>query len=76
MTEREQILNWARKSCNNPTLMDGGDFAYAIDQIISAMAQAGVTSESIDGLSQSFGANEGGLTIKSILSPYRRAKFL
>lgn len=76
MTEREQILNWAKKYCYNPDLVDEGDFAYAIDQIVSAMAQAGVTSESIDGLSQSFGVNEGGLSIKSILSPYRRAKFL
>lgn len=76
MTEREQILNWSKKSCNNPDLLDDGDFAYVIDQIIESMAKAGVTSESIDGLSQSFGTNEGGLNIKSILSPYRRVKFL
>lgn len=76
MTEREQILLWAQKMCNNPSLADEGDFAMAIDQILEAMAQAGVTSESIDGLSQSFGKNDGGIDIKSVLSPYRRLKAL
>lgn len=76
MTEREQILNWAKKACNNPKLTDEEDFALIIDQIIESMAQAGVTSESIDGLSQSFGVNEGGLDLKRLLSPYRRLKAL
>lgn len=76
MTEREKILEWCKLYCNNAALIDSGGFSYAIDQLSEAMARTGVTSESMAGMSQSFGANEGGLDIHGLLSPYKRFKSL
>ena len=76
LAERENILNWSKKYCNNAKLTDADDFAYVIDKTIEAMEHAGVTSESMAGMSQSFGTNIGGFDIRSLLSPYKKLKSL
>lgn len=76
MTEREKIIEWCKSYCNNTSLTDSGGFSYAVDQLTEAMGRAGITSESMAGMSQSFGKNEGGFDIHGLLSPYKRFKSL
>jgi len=76
MTERQKLLAWCKKYCNNPDLIDADDFSYALDQLETSMASIGVTSESLSDMSQSFGVNESGMSIKNVLAPYKRLKML
>jgi pyruvate-formate lyase-activating enzyme len=71
---REYVLIWAKKYCNNDTLTDTEDFSVVLDILIETLERAGVTSESLGGLSQSFG--ETYLNIQKILSPYKRVKMI
>ena len=76
MTEREQVLAWCRLYCNNPLLTDWGDFTFILDKIIEAMTHAGITSETMGGMSQNFAKNEGGFDIHGLLSPYKHLKMI
>ena len=70
---RNQILEWCKLYCNNPSLTDDGAFAYVLDRLEEAMQRLDVQSESLSDLSQSFGNIEG-LNTKSLLAPYKRVK--
>lgn len=72
---REHLLMWCRKKTNNPTLEDKEDFSLVLDNMIDIFERVGITSESIADLSQSFNT-ETQKDILSMLSPYRKAKFL
>ena len=76
MTEREKILAWCKLYCNNATLVDTEGFSYVLDNLVAEMSRLGVTSESLSDMSQSFGSNDAGMSIKSLLSPYSRLKML
>jgi len=76
MTDREKLLAWCKLYCNNSTLVDGADFSYVLDNLTAEMERVGITSESLSDMSQSFGSNDAGVSIKSLLSPYRRLKML
>lgn len=76
MTEREKILQWCKLYCNNTTLVDAEGFSYVLDNLLSEMTRLGVTSESLSDMAQSFGTNDAGMSIKSLLSPYSRLKML
>ena len=69
---RAYILIWCKKFCNNPNLTDAEDFSIVLDTVIETLERAGVTAESIGGMSQSFG--ETYMTIGKMLSPYKRLK--
>lgn len=73
--ERQNLLEWCKLKTNNSKLKDEGDFKMVIDILIGIFENLGVTSESIDGLSQSFSADAYRDIIK-LLSPYRKAKFI
>ncbi len=73
--DRNNLLLWCRKKCNNETLEDTEDFSLVLDNIIDMISSIGVTSESIGDLSQSFGTDKH-KEIMLLLSPYRKAKFL
>lgn len=73
--DRNNLLLWCRKKCNNVTLEDTEDFSLVLDNIIDMISSIGVTSESIGDLSQSFGTDKH-KEIMLLLSPYRKAKFL
>ena len=76
MTEREKLLQWCKLYCNNSTLTDTEGFSYVLDNLVSEMTRLGVTSESLSDMAQSFGTNDAGMSIKSLLSPYSRLKML
>ncbi len=76
MTDREKLLEWCKLYCNNATLVDAEGFSYVLDNLISEMSRIGVTSESLSDMAQSFGSNDAGMSIKSLLSPYSRLKML
>ena len=76
MSEREKILSWCKLYCNNATLVDTEGFSYVLDNLVSEMSRLGVTSESLSDMAQSFGTNDAGISIKSLLSPYSRLKML
>jgi hypothetical protein len=69
---RDYVLIWARKFCNNPDLADEEDFSIVLDILIDTLERAGVTSESLGGMSQSFGDTY--FSVQKILSPYKRLK--
>ena len=69
---REYVLIWVKKFCNNPDLVDEDDFSIVLDALIEGMERAGVTSESLGGMSQSFGDTY--INLQKILSPYKRLK--
>ena len=54
----------------------GKEFNDVLDQLETSMASMGVTSESLSDMSQSFGVNESGISIKNALAPYKRLKSL
>ena len=76
MTDREKLLEWCKLYCNNATLVDTEGFSYVLDNLVAEMSRLGVTSESLSDMSQSFGSNDAGVSIKSLLSPYSRLKML
>jgi len=76
MTDREKLLEWCKLYCNNYTLTDTSGFSYVLDNLESEMERVGVTSESLSDMSQSFGSNDAGMSIKNLLSPYSRLKML
>ena len=69
---REYVLIWVKKFCNNPDLVDEDDFSIVLDVLIESMERAGVTSESLGGMGQSFGDTY--INLQKILSPYKRLK--
>lgn len=73
--DRHNLLFWCRKKCNNETLTDAEDFSLVLDQLLGMLENVGITSESIDGLSQSFSADMN-KEMMILLSPYRKVKFL
>lgn len=73
MTDREKLLAWCKKYCNNPDLTDAEDFALVLDNLTSIFEKAGVTSESLSDMSQSFGADTA-FRVRDMLSPYKRLK--
>ena len=75
MTEREKLLDWCKKKCNNAELVDADGFSLVLDRLEKLFASAGITSESLGDYSQSFGATLD-TTIMGILSPYKRLKML
>lgn len=76
MTDREKLLEWCKLYCNNATLVDEAGFSYVLDNLTTEMERVGVTAESLSDMSQSFGSNDAGVSIKSLLSPYSRLKML
>lgn len=76
MTDREKLLQWCKLYCNNSTLVDTEGFSYVLDNLISEMSRLGVTSESLSDMAQSFGSNDAGMSVKSLLIPYSRLKML
>ena len=75
MTDREKLLDWCKKKCNNPELLDENGFSIVLDRLEKLFASAGITSESLGDYSQSYGATLD-TTIMGILSPYKRLKML
>lgn len=73
MTDREKLLAWCKKYCNNPDLIDAEDFALVLDNLASIFEKAGVTSESLSDMSQSFGTDTA-FRVRDMLSPYKRLK--
>lgn len=73
MTDREKLLAWCKKYCNNPDLVDAEDFALVLDNLTSIFEKAGVTAESLSDMSQSFGADTA-FRVRDMLSPYKRLK--
>lgn len=73
--DRNNLLFWCRKKCNNSNLEDIEDFSLVLDRLMGMMENVGITSESIDGLSQSF-SSDLQKDMMLLLSPYRKAKFL
>lgn len=75
MTDREKLLLWCRKYCNNQALEDEDDFSLVLDNITDLFEKAGINSESIGDMSQSF-SPETAFRIRDMLSPYKRLKVL
>lgn len=75
MTDREKLLIWCRKYCNNLSLEDEEDFKLVLDSMETIISNAGVTHESLSDMSQSFG-KETALSVRDLLSPYKKVKFL
>lgn len=73
--DRNNLLLWCRKKCNNVTLEDTEDFSLVLDQLIEMVDKVGISSESIGDLSQSFSPDMN-KEMLSLLSPYRKVKFL
>lgn len=73
--DRDKLLLWTHKKCNNTRLEDKDDFSLVLDQLIEILERAGVQSESIGDLSQSFNSDTR-VEINNLLSPYRKARFL
>lgn len=73
--DRTKLLEWCKLYCNNPNLVDGGAFSIVLDNLTDIFQQAGITSESLGGMSQSFGADTA-FTVRSMLSPFKRLKSL
>jgi len=69
---RAYVLIWCKKFCNNPDLVDEEDFSVVLSEVINTLERAGVTSQSLSDMSQSFG--ETYMTIGKMLSPYKRLK--
>jgi hypothetical protein len=57
-------------------LVDESGFSYVLDNLESEMERVGVTAESLSDMAQSFGSNDAGMSIKSLLSPYSRLKMI
>lgn len=75
MTDREKLLLWCIKYCNNPNLVDEEDFSLVLDRLGDVTKQAGISSESLGDYSVSF-SKETAYTIRDMLSPYKRLKLL
>lgn len=73
MTDREKLLAWCKKYCNNPDLVDAEDFALVLDNLTIIFEKAGVTAESLSDMSQSFGTDTA-FRVRDMLSPYKRLK--
>jgi hypothetical protein len=71
MDDRKKLLLWCRKFCRNPHLEDKEDFSLVLDNMTEIFSHAGITSESLSDMSQSFG-KETAFQVSSMLSPYRR----
>lgn len=76
MTDREKLLAWCKKYCNNPDLTDSEDFALALDRLTDIFAKAGISTESLSDMSQSFSTKFGSFRINDVLSPYKRLRAL
>lgn len=72
---RDKLLLWCIRKCNNPLLEDTGGFSFVLDQLLEIFERTGISSESIDGLSQSF-SSDINKEIRDLLSPYRKARFI
>ena len=72
---RANLLEWAKKYCNNPSLTDSGDFAMVLDKMEKVLESSGVASESLGDYSVTFDKNSA-LGMKQLLSPYKRLKML
>ena len=75
MTDRDKLLDWCKKKCNNLDLVDDNGFSIVLDRLEKLLASAGITSESLGDYSQSYGATLD-TAIMGILSPYKRLKML
>ena len=75
MTDREKLLLWCRKYCNNASLEDEEDFKLVLDKMIDVFDRAGIASESISDMSQSF-SRETSFAVRDMLSPHKRLKVL
>jgi len=75
MTDREKLLLWCIRYCNNPNLTDTDDFALVLDNITDLFQKAGINSESIGDMSQSF-SSDTAFRVRDMLSPYKRLKVL
>ena len=73
--DRTKLLEWCKLYCNDSTLVDDGAFSIVLDNLIDLFQHAGVTNESLGGMSQSFGADTA-FTVRSMLSPFKRLKSL
>lgn len=74
--DRFELLLWCRKKCNDDKLEDVGDFSLVLNEVERFFRNTGIQSESIGGvLSQSFSA-ETQKELNTLLSPYRKARFL
>ncbi len=73
--DRLNLLLWCRAKCNNELLEDVGGLSMVLDRLEGMIHNAGISSESIGGLSQSFSADMNSEMLK-LLSPYRKAKFI
>jgi hypothetical protein len=73
--DRTHLLLWCRRKTNNPKLEDEKDFSLVLDELTDLLGRAGVVSESIDSLNQSFNG-EVYKDVMLLLSPYRKAKFI
>lgn len=73
--DRLNLLLWTRKKTNNPKLEDEEDFAYVLDQLEDIIQRAGIASESLADMSQTFDGSTH-KQMMGLLSPYRKAKFL
>lgn len=75
MTDRAKLLIWCRKYCNNANLQDTEDFSLVLDRMEEVIDHAGIASESLSDMSQSF-SRETALGVRDLLSPYKKVKFL
>ena len=75
LTDREKVLDWCRLYCNDSTLEDEAGFSYVVDNVLDLIKRAGVSSESLGGMSQTF-SKETALSLSNLLSPYKRLRTL
>lgn len=71
MTDREKLLLWCKKFCNNTDLVDEDDFSLVLDSLEDIFSKAGIVSESLSDMSQTFGKATA-FEVRHMLSPYKR----
>ena len=74
--DRAALLAWCKKQCNNPCLKDEGDFAYVLDQVAKEFQRMNIKSQSLSDMTTTYTNDTNNSTIRNLLMPYSRIKFL
>lgn len=74
--DRKALLEWCRQYCNNPKLEDEGGFKYTLDQLEKEFKRMNIKSQSLNDMAMTYTNDQNNSTIRNLLMPYSRIRFL
>ena len=74
--QRQALLIWCKRYCNNDELKDEGDFAFILDMIDKEFRRMNVKSQSLNDMAMTYTNDQTNSTIRNLLMPYGKITFL